>query len=60
MSSARAPKRCNVVVDVELTEASRNQLQGHYPQGIVREYDVDKPFKLRSITTRAIKFLNSE
>jgi hypothetical protein len=37
------------VREVKLTEAGRNWFQEHYPQGIVYEYDVDKPFKLHSV-----------
>ncbi|MCW4051238.1 MAG: hypothetical protein NWE89_16055 [Candidatus Bathyarchaeota archaeon] len=33
-------------MEVKLTDTGRNWLQEHYPQGIVLEYDPDKPFKL--------------
>ena len=35
------------MTEVELTETIRKWLQKHYPQGVVWEYDVDKPFKLQ-------------
>ena len=38
-------------MDVYLTDVGKAWLQDHYPQAI----DVDKPFKLRSITTRVIE-----
>ena len=34
-------------MDVYLTDVGEAWLQEHYPQGIVWEYDVDKPFKLQ-------------
>ena len=34
------------MMEVELTEVGKRGVQEHYPQGIVWEYDVDKPFKL--------------
>jgi len=34
-------------MEVELTEARKTWIQDNYPQGIVWEYDVDKPFKLQ-------------
>jgi len=37
----------DVTVDVELTDVGKAWLQDHYSQGIVWEYDVDKPFKLQ-------------
>jgi len=43
------------VVEFELTEAGRNWLQEHYPQGIVWEYDVDKPFKLHSVAAEFVE-----
>ena len=42
-------------MDVYLTDVGKAWLQDHYPQGIDWKYDVDKPFKLRSITTRVIE-----
>ncbi len=33
-------------MDVELTDVGKAWLQDHYPQGIVWEYDIDKPFRL--------------
>jgi len=43
------------LVDVELTEAGKTWVQKHYPQGIVWEYDVDKPFKLLSWASEFIE-----
>jgi len=43
------------LVDVELTEAGKTCIQEHYPQGIVWEYDVDKPFKLLSWASEFIE-----
>jgi len=43
------------MMEVELTEASRNWIQEHHPQGIVWEYDVDKPFKLISWASEFIE-----
>jgi len=40
-------KGWEVVMEVELTDVGKAWLQEHYPQGIVWEYDVDKPFKLQ-------------
>ena len=37
------------MVEVELTEAGKNWIQEPHPQGIVWEYDPDKPFKLHSM-----------
>ncbi len=37
------------MTEVELTEAGKNCLQVLHPQGIVWEYDPDKPFKLHSM-----------
>jgi len=38
------------MTEVELTEAGKTWLQEHpSPQGIVWEYDPDKPFKLHSV-----------
>ena len=34
---------------VELTDAGKTWIQEHHPQGIVWEYDPDKPFKLHSV-----------
>jgi len=39
-----------------LTEVRKRLFQEHYPQTIVWEYDVDKPFKLRSITAGVVEF----
>jgi len=36
------------LVEVELTEAGKTWLQDHHLQGIVWEYDVDKPFRLHA------------
>ena len=36
------------MMDVYLTDVGKRWLQGHYPQGIVWEYDVDKPFRLQA------------
>ena len=36
-------------MDVDLTEAGKNWLQEHHPQGIVWEYDPDKSFKLHGV-----------
>jgi len=41
------------VVEVELTETGKNWLQEHHPQGIIWEYNPDKPFKLHSMAARA-------
>jgi len=35
-------------MDVYLTDVGKTWLQDHYPQGIVWEYDVDKPFRLHA------------
>jgi len=35
-------------MDVYLTDVGKAWLQDHYPQGIVWEYDVDKPFRLHA------------
>ena len=40
------------MVDVELTEAGKTWIQEHHPQGIVYDYDVDKPFKLHSMVAK--------
>ncbi len=37
------------MVEVYLTDIGKNRLQEHHPQGIVWEYDPDKPFKLHSM-----------
>ncbi len=42
-------------MDAELTEASKNWLQEHQPQGIVWEYDPDKPFKLHSMAAEFVE-----
>jgi hypothetical protein len=41
-------------MDVLLTDAGKAWLKDHHPKGTWR-YDVDKPFKLLSITTRYIE-----
>ena len=35
-------------MDVYLTDVGKAWLRDHYPQGIVWEYDVDKPFRLHA------------
>ncbi len=35
-------------MDVYRTDVGKRWLQDHYPQGIVWEYDVDKPFRLHA------------
>ena len=42
-------------MEVELTDAGKNWLQEHHPQGIVWEYDVDKPFKLHSVAAEFVE-----
>jgi len=37
-----------MTMDVYLTDVGKAWLQDHYPQGIVWEYDVDKPFRLHA------------
>lgn len=37
------------MMEVELIEVGKRWVQEHYPQGIVWEYDVNKPFKLHSM-----------
>jgi len=39
-----------MVMEVEITDAGKDWLQEHHPQGIVWEYDPDKPFKLHGMT----------
>ena len=41
--------------EVELTEAGKAWILKHYPQGIVWEYDPDKPFKLHSWASKFIE-----
>ena len=43
------------MVEVKLTEVGKTWVQEHYPQGIVWEYDVDKPFKLHSVATEFVE-----
>jgi len=43
------------MMEVELTDAGKTWVQEHYPQGIVWEYDVDKPFKLLSLASEFIE-----
>ena len=43
-------------MDVFLTDVGKRWLQEHYPQGIVWEYDVDKPFRLHRWTDEFILF----
>ena len=42
------------MVEVYLTDIGKNRLQEHYPQGIVWEYDPDKPFKLHSMAAEFV------
>lgn len=42
-------------MEVYLTEADRKRLQKHHTQGVVWEYDPDKPFKLHSWTSDFIE-----
>ena len=43
------------MVEVELTEAGKVWMQEHHPQGIVWEYNPDKPFKLHSVAAEFIE-----
>ncbi len=43
------------LVEVELTEVGKRWPQELHPQGIVWEYDVDKPFKLLSWASEFIE-----
>ena len=43
------------MVEMYLTEAGKRWIQEHYPQGIVWEYDPDKPFKLHSMAVEFIE-----
>jgi len=42
-------------MEVYLTDAGKTWIQEHHPQGIVWEYDVDKPFKLLSWASEFIE-----
>ena len=42
-------------MEVEITESGKTWLQEHHPQGLVWEYDVDKPFKLLSWASEFIE-----
>ena len=37
------------MMEVDLTETGKTWIQEHHPQGIVWEYDPDKPFKLHNM-----------
>jgi len=43
-------------MEIELTEISKKWLQDHHPQGIVGEYDVNKPLRLHGWTREFIEF----
>lgn len=43
------------MMEVYLTDAGKTWIQEHHPQGIVWEYDLDKPFKLHGITAEYIE-----
>ena len=43
---------------VELTEVGSARLLEHYPQGIVWEYNPDKPFKLHSVAAEFVELSN--
>lgn len=43
------------MIEVELTDAGKKWIQEHYPQGIIREYDPDKPFKLHSVAAEFVE-----
>lgn len=40
------------MMEVYLTDVGKTGIQEHHPQGIVWEYDVDKPFKLLNMTDK--------
>jgi len=40
------------LIEVYLTEAGKAWIQEHHPQGIVWEYDPDKPFKLHGMAAK--------
>jgi len=42
-------------MEVELTDVGKRWLQDHYPQGIVGEYDFDKPLNLLSWASEFIE-----
>jgi len=42
-------------MEVYLTEAGKIWIKDHYPQGIVWEYNPDKPFKLHSVAAEFIE-----
>ena len=42
-------------MEVELTEAGKNLLQEHHPQGIFWEYAPDKPFKLHIVAAEFVE-----
>ena len=42
-------------MEVYLTEAGKAWMQEHHPQGIVWEYDPDKPFKLHSMAAKFVE-----
>lgn len=43
------------MIEVELTDAGKTWIQEHHPQGIIREYDPDKPFKLHSVAAEFVE-----
>ncbi len=43
-------------MEVELTDVGKQWLKDHHPQGIVMEYDLDKPFELRSVAADFVEF----
>jgi len=42
-------------MEVYLTETGKRWIKEHHPQGIVWEYDPDKPFKLHSVAAEFIE-----
>jgi len=44
-----------MVMEVYLTDAGKKWIQEHHPQGIVWEYDPDKPFKLHSMAAEYVE-----
>jgi len=43
------------MVEFYLTEAGKRWIKDHYPQGIVWEYNPDKPFKLHSVAAEFVE-----
>ena len=42
-------------MEVYLTDTGKTWLQEHHPQGIVLEYDPDKPFKLHNVAAEFVE-----